>query len=503
MASNEAIPMSSTGSDQTATASPLLPWDKNYSVTLKPLQNRKASFPTLQSFSAGLTQSGEWVLIGGRTNGLHQFTNNGVANFPPSHQNDKIWVYDPVKDKSWSRPLSESGLSTDQQLSLSTTNAEQIQQGNVMYRVGGYVYDAANKTFETRNRLSAINLNELAKWTKGTTKQLPQNSVLSVAGEPMQVEGKPTHLFAVTGGELLPGQRPEQAQLIFGQDFSGSYTGGSNGLYTSQVRNINIHYQPRANKLSYTLNSVSKSDPNHYRRRDLNVVLQLHRDAKGKLVKKATALGGVFYNGQGGWTIPVEIDLLTGQPTMPAANDPATFKQAVNQYTASNLGLYSRRENSQTNLIFGGISAVIKDPSGQPYYVNRNNDPNQAFSYPFTSQIAAITSTADGRWTQSLAGSFPSITNAKGDPLTFGASSVFIPIAKGQNPQRVSYLADGVLDLDRLRPNGQTGKPVLVGYVVGGIQSQVSNNFNDLSTYGKTNYSVASGEIFQVLITPQ
>jgi hypothetical protein len=42
---------------------------------------------------------------------------------------------------------------------------------------------------------------------------------------------------------------------------------------------------------------------------------------------------------------------------------------------------------------------------------------------------------------------------------------------------------------------------VLVGYVVGGIESQVADNFNDLSTYGSSTYTVASGEIFNVMIT--
>jgi hypothetical protein len=501
MASNETIPLSSQGADQTATASPLSTWAENYTISLETLQDRRAPFPTLQSFSAGMTRSGEWVLIGGRTNGLHNFTNKGIENFPPAHQNDRIWVYDPVRDRSWSRPLSKSGLSSAKQLSLSTTNAEQLQQGDVLFRVGGYVYNEASKSFQTRNRLSAIDLGNLASWAKGKRKQLLPNSVLSVAGEAIQVDGEATHLFAVTGGELLAGRRDGQAQLIFGQDFKGGYTQGTNGLYTSQVRNFNIQYQPKQGELSYSLNRVTESNPSFYRRRDLNVMTQLHRTAKGKLVQEGAALAGVFYNGEGVWTVPVKIDLLTGQPIMPNPENPATFRQGFNQYTAANLGLYSRSEDSQTNLIFGGISALILDPSGETYYVNPDNDPNQGFSYPFTSQIAALSRTADGEWTQSIPGSFPNISNDKGQPLSFGASSTFIPLSKGQNG-RVRYLADGVLDLDRLQSKSQPGEPILVGYVVGGIESQVYSDFNDLSTYGNTNYTVASGEIFQVLITP-
>jgi hypothetical protein len=133
--------------------------------------------------------------------------------------------------------------------------------------------------------------------------------------------------------------------------------------------------------------------------------------------------------------------------------------------------------------------------------VNRDNNPDQAPSYPFTSQIAAIQRNGDNSWSQSLAGNFPDLVNAAGEPLSYGTSSVFIPLEPGQD-RRVRYLAEGVLDLDRLQRRSQPGESVLVGYVVGGIESKVANDFNDLSTYGSTTYTVASGEIFKVMITP-
>ena len=80
---------------------------------------------------------------------------------------------------------------------------------------------------------------------------------------------------------------------------------------------------------------------------------------------------------------------------MANADDSSTFRQGINQYTAANLGLYSRRDDSQTSMIFGGISAITLDPNGQPYDVNRDNNPDLAHSYPFTSQIAAIKRNAD------------------------------------------------------------------------------------------------------------
>ena len=80
---------------------------------------------------------------------------------------------------------------------------------------------------------------------------------------------------------------------------------------------------------------------------------------------------------------------------MANADDSSTFRQGINQYTAANLGLYSRRDDSQTSLIFGGISAITLDPNGKPYDVNRDNNPDLAHSYQFTSQIAAIKRNAD------------------------------------------------------------------------------------------------------------
>lgn len=80
------IPLSS--SDQTATSSPISSWNENYGVTLQQVTRRNAAFPTLQSFSAAQTPAGEWVLFGGRTNGLHNFpeasdSDNGKTDSRP------------------------------------------------------------------------------------------------------------------------------------------------------------------------------------------------------------------------------------------------------------------------------------------------------------------------------------------------------------------------------------------------------------------------------------
>lgn len=497
--SSNDIPLSS--SDQTPTSSPIRDWSENYGVALQQLTGRRAPFPTLQSFSAAQTRQGEWVLFGGRTNGLHNFpeasqSDNGKTAFPPAYQNDRVWVYDPVRDRSWSKPLSKSGLSAGKQLSLSTTNAEDLQQGDTLFHVGGYVYDKANDSFQTRNRLSAIDISALAGWVKGKSKQLPGNAMLSIPGKPMQVNGQNTHYFAVTGGDLLAGAKPNQAQLIFGQDFQTGYGDEATTvqIYTQQVRNFTIHYDPDERTLRYTNRGVSDPNQSNYNRRDGNVVTQLKLNNKQEIKQQGEAIGGVFYGGAGVYTVPAQIDLVTGLPTMANPDAPSTFRQGINQYTAANVGLFSRQDNSQMNLVFGGISALTLDPNGNPFFNSEN-------PYPFTSQIAGIKRNGNGEWSQSIPGSYPALSSADGEPLTFGASSGFIPLAKRQDP-RVRYLADGVVNLDRLRRLSDPGESVVIGYVVGGIKSQVADNFNDPTTYGSTNWTQASGEIFKVMITP-
>lgn len=59
MADSADLPLSSTGADQTPSASPLSSWNEPWSVELKQHQQRSATFPTLQSVSAAQTETGE------------------------------------------------------------------------------------------------------------------------------------------------------------------------------------------------------------------------------------------------------------------------------------------------------------------------------------------------------------------------------------------------------------------------------------------------------------
>ena len=81
-----------------------------------------------------------------------------------------------------------------------------------------------------------------------------------------------------------------------------------------------------------------------------------------------------------------------------------------------------------------------------------------------------------------------------GNPLLFGAGATFIPAAG------LPAYTNGVLKLDALQPAATASghhltKSVLVGYIVGGIQSTLPNTNQESD-------SAASPYIFSVTLTP-
>jgi hypothetical protein len=128
-----------------------------YSLSISPLNTAATqALPGLQSaVSATLAPTkaypdGLWLIFGGRTNGLHEFTTSAVANFPPDFQNEKIYVINPATWQTWSVPWTATDVPQAVYNSLSSGEQEFYQQGNTLYTVGGYsVPDTINFTGNT------------------------------------------------------------------------------------------------------------------------------------------------------------------------------------------------------------------------------------------------------------------------------------------------------------------------------------------------------------------
>jgi len=465
--------------------------------------------PGLQSFASAVYAQ-EWVMVAGRTNGMHDFSNSGEANFPPNRQNVDVWVVNPVTKQSWRRSLADNtNLSLEQISRLSATNTESFQRGDGFFVAGGYgsilvsasfnsvtgsTSIVSSGSFVTHNSLTALHLPDLVGWVKSGTAALPANAVTQISGS--------NDYFAVTGGEMLRTSN-DQVHMVFGQNFQGPYTGAANGVYTSQVRSFTVDYSPGsegvAPTLSYspTATSPVAGDDTQFRRRDLNVVPSIRRDPNDPAAVQdgiiayagvftgpaiATGTGPVSSVGDGVWTLPVEIST-AGIPAMIGTTSTASsFVQPMNHYASASLSVYSGSTGDFTTFMFGGITANTYDPqSGTLTY--------QA-EYPFTNQMTAVTRDVAGGYRQQYVGEYPFTPFVSGTRTfsLYGAEAKFF--ASPGLPATATY-ANGVFNLDELLALGSG----TIGHIFGGIVSSVPNTSSRLD-------STASPEIFSVIITP-
>lgn len=421
--------------------------------------------PTLQSFASG-TVDGLWVIIGGRTNGLHSFTNDPVKNFPPAAQNRRVWVIDPANWRTWSRPLSDSRLSLRLQQALSSTATESAQSGDTLYVVGGYGFLRAKKNFITFPNLTSIDLRKMVAWVKRESGAVYPAQFVRTTTDPA---------LRVTGGELtiMYGKR---AILAFGQTFTGGYGGPHSQVYTGQVRNFTIDETTRGISIRNVERKPLNPNYNDFRRRDYNL-LPIIDIVNGERTNAAVAQSGVFTLTNGVWTVPVEIDR-NGLPTMADPTLPSTFKQGMNSYNTASFTLFDTLRDTNYMMQFGGISYEFASPSG----IKANA------MIPFINDATTVIRRADGTYRQVLLGDarYPPIIDKAGKRLHFGAeASVFFdPLTP--------RIGNGLVDLRGLLAQYGTGDKT-IGYIFGGIAADAPNDGN----------STASNEVFAIKIGPR
>ena len=114
------------GPNQTDTLSPI------YTEDLLPFTIRidvaDFALPSgIQSYASAI-RNGKWLLLAGRSNGVHGFSNVG-NNFPPLAQNTNVYVVEPSTGTTWMRSLTEGGLSQGEIDSLSVTASGVLSKG--------------------------------------------------------------------------------------------------------------------------------------------------------------------------------------------------------------------------------------------------------------------------------------------------------------------------------------------------------------------------------------
>ena len=150
----------------------------------------------------------------------------------------------------------------------------------------------------------------------------------------------------------------------------------------------------------------------------------------------------------------------------------------MNNFACPTLELYSAKSGNFYTVLMGGIS----------YGFFQGGAFDTDTELPFINQVTTIQRDSNGMFSQCLMdGTYPVIQSTGSNPgntLLFGAGATFIP-AEGLH----SY-PNGVLNYDELERG-----PVVVGYIVGGIQSTLPNTNTSSDT-------AASPYVFTVTLAP-
>lgn len=420
------------------TAFPMLAQELPFSIALRPVEI--PGMGGLQSFAFG-QQDGKWLIAGGRLDGLHR--RQPFASFDLAGHNNQLWVIDPIEKKSWSASLTD--LPAEIQEQLSSTNMEFIQEGNVLYCLGGYGYSSLVQDHTTFAKITAIQVAETIKAIVEGKSFVPYIRQYAQAA------------FQVCGGHLH--KINDTYYLLGGQKFIGRYNpmGPDHGPgfiqeYTNEIRrfkimddgtNLSIPFLP-----SYT-------DAENLHRRDYNAKEQIMPDGSEGI----TMFSGVFRPDA---DLPY-LNAVNVDSTGYSVND--SFQQLFNHYHCATLPVYDATNNEMHTVFFGGIAQ---------YYMADGKlvkDDN----VPFVQTIGGVTRRENGRMHEFV---FPVSM-----PSFLGAGSEFIP------DENIPVYNNGVVKLHAL-----TSDSTRLGHIFGGISSSAPNIFfiNDGSQ------SEASSVLFEV-----
>ncbi len=395
-----------------------------------------------QSFAVGQA-NGKWLIIGGRTDGLHR--RQPFASFDTNGQPNELLVIDPVSKQKWTANLSILPIAIQE--ALKATNIDFIQNNNQLYLIGGYGYSNTLGDHTTFNTLTAIAVSE-------TIAAIVSNNNYS-----NYIRQTSNSIFQNTGGQLE--KINDSYYLIGGQDFQGRYNpmGPTHGpgftqTYSNQIRKFNI----LDNGTLLGVNNISIiTDSVNLHRRDYNALPQILPN----LSQGITAYSGVF---QQNVDLPY-LNAVTIDSLSYIVNN--NFNQYYNHYHCANIPLYSASRNEMHALFFGGI-AQYYDSLG--ILVQDNN-------VPFVKTIARVTRDVNGTLAEyKLPIEMPALLGA-------GAEFIY--------RDNLPVYTNGVIKMDELSADS-----TVLGYIYGGINSSAKNIFwiNDGSQ------SASSANIYKVTL---
>ncbi|UPT67738.1 MAG: hypothetical protein M0D57_03455 [Sphingobacteriales bacterium JAD_PAG50586_3] len=304
----------------------LSPW--YFHVEFEPIIGE--TVPGYHSF-AYATHGSKWLIIGGRTNGLHGLNSN--SNFETEYSNNNIIVVD-TTDWQWSA-ASLNQLSLAHADPLRSTNMQFHQKGDKLYIAGGYGWDSTNAMFATFPYLISVDVPGLITAVENGDSLSPHLGFYLDS------------TMAVCGGEME--EINDTFYIVGGHKFEGRYNDVPNGqftqTYTNAIRSFTIVDIEPSGPFG-PFNQSELVDTNNLHRRDLNVV-KLQFDEGDRLA----ILGGVFKKTENlPYTEPIYFN---GQSRQVFSNQ----NQRFSQYTSASFTVYDDWSNTGTSavVLLGGM----------------------------------------------------------------------------------------------------------------------------------------------------
>ena len=441
---------------------------KSFIVSLEEVKD-KYHFPNLQSFVlAESSDANQWLIIGGRTNGMHNFggDNYEEKSFPIRNFNDTIWVYDYAQDKRYSYPVDR--IKAPGSLLFKATNLQSFQDKNYLYLTGGYgendsiPYENLFERYETYADIARIDVEGLISSIvhKASDEEVNQNIIYGY-----------DEAARATGGELY--KLDDYFYLAGGHVYKGMFSIKKDNTITptSQEYLNSIHrfqLSESDNRLELTnytkISDGFADDSTQFRRRDLPVTPSVYLDTHDKWEEGLAMYAGVFtspdnkiksVDPNGSWKWPIYI-YKNGTYLIDSS-----FEQYANFYSAPSFVVVDSNTNTVYTTIIGGIGSENKDV--------------------FTNRISTITRTFNKNQSTYSTMAQPPIPSEN----FFGAEAFMVLHPKN----RLEGATLDVFDITKLKRNEE----IEIGVFCGGIESFVNNP----GGYGKGK-SQASNKIWKV-----
>ncbi|HEX8517920.1 MAG TPA: T9SS type A sorting domain-containing protein [Bacteroidia bacterium] len=406
-----------------------------FTISIEPVPG--TNIPGVHSYA--FAQSGDkWLIIGGRTNGLHGLNSND--GFPPEYKNDNIIVIDTGTWNFYSASLNQ--LSKSIADPMRSTNMEYIQDGDYLYMIGGFGYDSVASMYVTFPKLTAVHVDNMI------------NAVINSQPVGAHIRQIADTNFAVCGGEL--GKLGNEYYLCFGHNFGGRYTDPPTPLFTQQYTDRIKKFNISDDGTSLSVNNFSDLvDTNNFHRRDLNVGPIVKPDGSFAL----EAYGGVFLKTA---NLPFR-EPITITPAGTTVN--MAYQQVMSHYTCANIPVYDSAYGTMYSTFLGGISLYD--------FIHSTGLAALDTLVPFIDDITTMTTHSNGMVEETV---LPVKL-----PGLLGSNAKFVL------NKNVPHYSNEVIKI-RALPNIK----VLAGYMFGGIRAEQGN-------FGS---SIANDTIYRIYITP-